>query len=102
LKVGTGWVPRDNPVFPPEDKERHIVKASEYMYSLAPFYKMIKMLNMVLDNVIFPNLQKYLHTSNLLHMKIKKALLYYLIKIKPHHTKSIVQYSDGSCDTFEM
>lgn len=57
---------------------------------------------MVLDNVIFPNLQKYLHTSNLLHMKIKKALLYYLIKIKPHHTKSIVQYSDGSCDTFEM
>jgi len=102
LKVGKGWVPRENPLFPSEDKERHIVKASEYMYSLAPFYKLVKMLNMTLDDVIFPSMLKYLHTPPSLHMNIKKALLYYLIKLKPHHTKSIVQYSDGSCDTFEM
>lgn len=28
--------------------------------------------------------------------------MYTIVRMKPHHTKSIVQYSDGSCDTFEL
>lgn len=34
--------------------------------------------------------------------ELRKFIMFTIVKFKPHHTKSILQYSDGSCDTFEM
>lgn len=71
------------------------------MYSLAPFYKAVLLMNMVIDT--FANrIVKYLPISAETLLTIKKNIIFTIVKLKPHHTKSIIQYSDGSCDTFEM
>lgn len=102
MKVDNKWLPRENPKFQESDKQKYIVRTAEYMYSLAPFYKIILMINMILDDVIFLNVEPYIHIPPKLRTEFKQWLLFTVVKLKPHHTKSIVEYNDGSCDTFEM